>query len=578
MKESGQYCINCMKKKEGAGACPYCGFDAGGYMPRPHQLPPETILYGKYLIGRVLGEGGFGITYKGWDLALEVMVAVKEYYPVGMVTRDNGVSNVIMAFSGEYGERFRSGRNRFIREARSLAKFESLKEIVKVRDFFMENNTSYIVMEFLDGIPLNRYVEQAGGTLGEKAVFSMMEPVVRALGQVHGAGLIHRDISPDNLMVMEDKKLKLLDFGAVRDIAADGGARSRTLMLKLGYAPEEQYHSNGNQGPWTDVYALCATMYYCITGMVPPESLDRSEEDTLAPFAQLGLEVEPDKAAALYKGLNVMAQDRYRSMEELHEALYGNQRDVKFQLDEKRQLSPAQNSDVGIEKWEGGPADSGRRAGNETGGGTDAGRNRKAVKAAWAAVLGVSVLYLAVGCIFTVSGFMAATSTWAVIFVLWAVTAAGFYNHMKHMDMEKWTGRNNNRKNPRGEPESRNSARVQTGAMADETVMMGTDEGNIYYLEYQEGGKLYRVPLEKERTVIGRLAEEVDIAVDNRRVGKVHAQIIVKKDGFYLCDLNSKNGTYLNGSARRIPANTLCPVRDGDRITLADSDFYLKKG
>ena len=322
-------CFNCMKKKPQPGPCPYCSFDESAYEPAPHHLPPGTILYGKYLIGRVLGEGGFGITYVGWDLNLEMKVAVKEYYPNGFVTRDNGRSNTLTILTGPRGEFFQKGVEKFVEEARRLAKFWRLPGIVAVKDYFQENKTAYIVMEFVQGSTLKEILKNASdGRFPAEQIFQMMCPVMKSLDKVHEAGLIHRDISPDNLMVDREGQVMLIDFGAARDFLAEG-EKSLSVMLKPGYAPEEQYRSRGKQGPWTDVYSLCATMYRAITGQVPEESLDRLAEDTLKRPSQLGVSLPGWQEKALMKGLAVFQKDRLQSMKELEAALYTEPEETK---------------------------------------------------------------------------------------------------------------------------------------------------------------------------------------------------------------------------------------------------------
>ncbi|HIR94064.1 MAG TPA: serine/threonine protein kinase, partial [Candidatus Egerieimonas intestinavium] len=310
-------CFNCMKEKKEPGSCPHCGFDPEAYEAEPHHLPLGTILAGKYLVGRVLGEGGFGITYVGWDLNLELKVAIKEYYPNGFVTRNSTFNRTLTVLTGSRGEFFQKGLDKFVDEARRLGKFWQLPGIVSVKDYFQENKTGYIVMEFAEGHTLKEILKKSSqGRLPPERVFAMMRPVMKSLNKVHEAGLIHRDISPDNLMVARDGRVKLIDFGAARDFLAEG-EKSLSVMLKPGYAPEEQYRSRGKQGPWTDVYGLCATMYRAITGQVPEESLDRVAEDTLRSPSQLGIPIAPWQENALMQGLAVFQRYRLQSMEEL---------------------------------------------------------------------------------------------------------------------------------------------------------------------------------------------------------------------------------------------------------------------
>ena len=314
-------CINCMREKADDGVCPFCGFDESKYEPSPHHLPPRSILGGKCLIGRVLGEGGFGITYMGWDLNLDLKLAIKEYYPTGFVTRTNTTTNTVTPYRGEKAEFFTTGRSRFINEAKTLAKYYTLPGIVSVRDFFLENGTAYIVMEFVEGETLKQRLARVGGKMDAAEVFDLVRPLLRSLAEMHASGLIHRDISPDNIMITPEGNVKLIDFGAARDYL-DSGNRSLSVMLKPGYAPEEQYFARGQQGPWTDIYALCATIYRAITGQTPPESVERLRRDELKAPSTLGVHITPAQEAALLKGLAVTQEDRWQSIPELNQALY----------------------------------------------------------------------------------------------------------------------------------------------------------------------------------------------------------------------------------------------------------------
>ena len=320
-------CINCMKERqEPDGVCEHCGFDEGKYDLPQHHMKPFTILAGKYLIGKAIGEGGFGITYIGMDLELEVRVAIKEYYPQGVAARISGINNcTVCSCTDSTRPFFEEGREKFINEARTIAKFRGLPEIVGIIEFFRENQTAYIVMEYLDGQTLKQYLRANGGKIPTDEILRMMRPLVLSLGKIHSEGLIHRDISPDNIMLMKDKSVKILDFGGARDFASRNG-KSMSVLVKHGYAPEEQYRSQGDQGPWTDVYALCATMYRCITGEIPPNALDRLYQDELKPISSFDVTCPKYIEKAITKGLNVRKDGRYQSMEELYEALYKEQK------------------------------------------------------------------------------------------------------------------------------------------------------------------------------------------------------------------------------------------------------------
>ena len=308
-------CIFCMNEIDDASdKCAHCGQSQSVSIP-PHRLMPHTVLAGRYIVGAAKGEGGFGITYVGKDTRLDRTVAIKEYYPTGLVNRNSTVSPMVTQTEDEHGrDAFEKGRDRFLTEAKTLAKFSGEPGIVHILDFFVENNTAYIVMEYLDGMSLSNKLKASGTMTPDEALTALM-PVMISLEKVHKQGLIHRDISPSNIMILENT-VKLIDFGAARHASGDGN-RSISLMLKPGYAPEEQYRSKGVQGPWTDVYALCATIYKCITGVTPDEANDRLHKDELKTPSELGVSVDPRFESALMKGMSVLAENRYQSIEEL---------------------------------------------------------------------------------------------------------------------------------------------------------------------------------------------------------------------------------------------------------------------
>lgn len=288
---------------------------------KEHQLPVNTVLHGRYLIGRVLGEGGFGITYEAEDLKLGCRVAIKEFFVSGQTTRTETLTVMPNANTKEF---FKKGISRFLDEARVLAQFSDEPNIVHVQDYFEENGTGYIIMEFLDGQGLGRLLKKEGPMPFER-VMELLEPAMKALDHVHKKGLIHRDISPENLMLLESGTVKVLDFGTARNISLTG-EKSLTVMLKHGYAPEEQYRRNGEQGPWTDVYGMSATVYKLLTGQTPPPATDRMVSDNLVPPSKLGATITPKQEQALLRGLAVNAKDRIRSMEELAQCLNGSRK------------------------------------------------------------------------------------------------------------------------------------------------------------------------------------------------------------------------------------------------------------
>ena len=319
-------CPGCMEIKSGA-VCEHCGFDESR-KNAPHQLQIGTVLQDKYLVGRTLGQGGFGITYLGWNRYLDTKVAIKEYYPSVFVDRNTAHDTTVTCRTEQMEEYFTENRIRFLREAKVLAKLKEVPQIVSILDFFEANNTAYIVMEYLQGYDLKAYIRKKGGRLSPTQTFNIMRPVMAALAQVHEAGLVHRDISPDNIMLQPDGSVKLMDFGAVRSVhnaAVDKKLTEATqTIVKHGFAPMEQYSATGAIGPWTDEYALCATMYYCMTGEVPQNVHDRLEEDKDVDWDSIEGLTEAQREI-LRKGIALRAKDRYRSIREMMDALFAPQ-------------------------------------------------------------------------------------------------------------------------------------------------------------------------------------------------------------------------------------------------------------
>lgn len=312
------FCFSCMMRVEEGKTCPNCGCAADSYTPAVYHLPPGTVLKERYLIGRALGEGGFGITYIGCDLRLRMRVAIKEYFPKDKANRVSEDSLSLSCSAGSAAGRFAAGKEQFLHEALTLAKMDKQSVIVGVRDFFEENNTAYIVMEYVDGTTFKDLVEGKGGRIAPAELMALMEPLFSALSDMHAQELIHRDISPDNLM-LENGEIRLLDFGCARE--AHDGDTTLTATMKQGYAPVEQYQNKG-QGPWSDVYALSATIYYCLTGTKPPQAVDRLVEDALIPPRKLGIALTERQEQAILRGMDVRPRRRFQSVQDLHDALY----------------------------------------------------------------------------------------------------------------------------------------------------------------------------------------------------------------------------------------------------------------
>ncbi len=278
-----------------------------------HIIPAGTELNGKYEIIRLIGEGGFGITYLGHNKVLDIPVAIKEYYPKGYASRIVSQDLTVTITDNTKNAYFDKWKMKFLTEARMLAKFADLPGIVNVYDFFEQNKTAYIIMEYLDGITLKNYVEKNGPIIETDTFFKRFIPVLTSLEKIHKQGMIHRDISPDNLMLMKDGFLKLYDFGAAREYS-DVTQPNFSVIIKPCFAPEEQYRSKGVQGPWTDVYSICATIYFSITGVVPDDSLQRAFSDELKKPSELGVNISPKIEAALLKGMSVRSADRFDSV------------------------------------------------------------------------------------------------------------------------------------------------------------------------------------------------------------------------------------------------------------------------
>jgi len=280
-------------------------------------LKQGTVLNNRYRVESVIGMGGFGITYRAFDETLESFVAVKEYYPSGMVSRAERTT--VSVISEEHEDVFLHGVDRFLREARDVVKFKDDPSIVSVLDFFKENGTAYMVMELLEGITLKEYLREHGGKIDEDMAVQVMFSLMNTLENIHEKGIVHRDISPDNVFICKDHTIKLIDFGAAR-ISTNIDQKSASVVLKQGYAPVEQYSRKGNIGPWTDVYAFGALCYYMMTGQRPEESVERIIEDDLVPPKKLNLNISDQVNDVIMKALSVRKEDRYQNMSEMKEA------------------------------------------------------------------------------------------------------------------------------------------------------------------------------------------------------------------------------------------------------------------
>lgn len=312
-------CLGCMQDKSGQGICPHCGHDEQRERSPAPALPAGTRLNDQYVLGRMLGHGGFGLTYLAWDERLDTRVAIKEYLPRDFSTRTVNAMTV-SCFHGDAAELFHYGRRKFLEEARNLARFSDHPGIVRVLTYFEANATAYMVMQYIDGMDLKQYLAQVGGHLPVDLALRIMTPVLDALRAVHAKGLLHRDVSPDNIYLTARQQVMILDFGAARD-AMGTHSQSQASIRKRGYSPEEQYRSSGEQGPWTDVYAAAATLYRMLTGRTPPDAMERLTDDRLQPPSRLGIAIGPEREAALMRALAVRAGDRLPDIRSLQWAL-----------------------------------------------------------------------------------------------------------------------------------------------------------------------------------------------------------------------------------------------------------------
>ena len=275
-------------------------------------LPKGYALEGYHVEG-VLGAGGFGITYRAREAAIDRMVAIKEYLPSGIAVRDHDTSSVQPTARRDV-EDYEWGLDRFRKEAKTLVSFRH-NNIIAILRYFESNNTAYLVMEYADGESLGAML-QRDGTLPEPELREFLEPLLNGLSCVHAAGFLHRDIKPDNIYVRTDGSPVLLDFGAARHAL---GSKSKTLtsIVSAGYAPFEQYISNSEQGAWSDIYALGAVLYRTVTGQRPAEATARVKHDDMVPASQAAAgRYSPQLLAAIDAALAVDETQRPRSVAE----------------------------------------------------------------------------------------------------------------------------------------------------------------------------------------------------------------------------------------------------------------------
>lgn len=306
-------CPSCLSDTSGINPCPVCGCNKQNIPCQPQHIQPGTVLNRTYLIGKALGQGGFGITYLALDLNTGRKVAIKEYYPNGQVIRQG---NIVLPTDETARVTLKRGGNLFFKEALLLSNFVSHPNIVNVLHFFRENNTAYIVMEYIDGHSLKEYLQMRGGKISFEETRQILCPIMRAVRDLHNAGLLHRDIAPDNIYLTTDGKVKLLDFGAARSGLLDE-TQNAALIIKPGYAPLEQYAGFKEQGTFTDIYALGATFYRSLTGVVPVPATDRAMGAILLSPIELGAAISPTANDAIMKAMGLQPETRYQRVDEM---------------------------------------------------------------------------------------------------------------------------------------------------------------------------------------------------------------------------------------------------------------------
>lgn len=324
MLDVNKLCPGCMHPREDSDIiCPHCSYPQN-FLTVEDSLPVFSILAGKYLLGAPLGKGGFGITYIALHLPDEKIVAIKEFFPLDLAVRDTDQETVVPADPSK-AVYYRTAMKSFSEEGRILYLLSDVPYIVHVKEQLQANGTTYLVMDYVSGVPLKKYMKIRQAPFSEEDALTMMRPILLALRMMHKKNILHRDISPENLMVHSDLSLTLIDFGAARTFSRDDDD-NLTVILKRGYAPEEQYHSNSRQGPWTDLYAVCAVLYQMLTGIRPQEASSRAEQDQLTPISQIkGMSLSPSVCAAIEKGLQIDPLERYPDMDAFMKDLYATQ-------------------------------------------------------------------------------------------------------------------------------------------------------------------------------------------------------------------------------------------------------------
>ncbi len=336
---ANELCMNCFSVKGQYEVCPFCGYVEGTPPKQPHYLTHGTVLWNRFIVGTVIGAGGFGITYKCFDTTLGVTVAAKEFYPAGLVNRAPGECRVGL-LSGDKEGQYKERLQRFLMEAQSVAQFGKAKDIVNVFDFFEENGTAYIIMEYIDGVLLKDYLEKQGAIEPEAAI-SIIMPIIEAVKKIHSKGIIHRDISPDNIFITSENTIKVFDFGAAQLNDSKEGMAAEPV-IKVGYSPLEQYRDKSKKGFYTDVYAVGAILYQMLTGVKPIESTEREFKDELKSPKKLGVEISGNMDRAVMEALSVRTEFRFQGIQQFQDALQ-NKRIAEYPEEKIRKRKRTRN-------------------------------------------------------------------------------------------------------------------------------------------------------------------------------------------------------------------------------------------
>ena len=325
-------CLDCFMEYDDSfgGVCSHCGYNNDFIETDGNHLRRGTLLdRGRYIIGEALNSGGFGVVYRAFDTKLEIIVAIKEYFPGNLSTRIPGTSEVI-SLTGNKREHYLQGKDNFIYEARILMKFDHHEHIVNCMNYFEENNTAYIVMEYLEGCSVKQFI--AMNTLDISAVNDIASAIMDALTSIHEAGFVFRDVAPDNIFICNNGNIKLIDFGAAIAIGSKIDGMVEDTIIKPGYAPIEQYASDGKLGPYTDIYALGATLYRILSGKVPFESTDRAIYDDLPILKEIDANIPEYMDKAIMKAMAVQPNLRFSTIEEMRKA-FQNEKEIPYMAD-----------------------------------------------------------------------------------------------------------------------------------------------------------------------------------------------------------------------------------------------------